>query len=338
MIFCVLLSKYLLLYHLAEVFILSANKRKKRYRRMIKVLVTGANGMLASNLIDELLRKGYYVVGMVRRRSSYRGVQSENLELFEGDFKNPQHLESALQGCSGIFHVAAITDQSLLKYEEYEAVNSKPIATLMNVVVKSGVKRVVLVSTANTIGNGTWEQPANETKEWTAPLSQSFYARSKVDAEKIFKTYAHEVECITVNPTFMLGRFGTSAGSNQIFDMAHAVTFCPPGGKNFLDVEEAARGIVLAYERGKSGENYLICGENISFKDFFKRVKRVKFIIIVPTFLMLFFGLIGNLLRALGIKVAFSLPNMKILCMPDAYVGDKARRELGFDPRPIAIS
>ena len=83
---------------------------------------------------------------------------------------------------------------------------------------------------------------------------------------------------------------------------------------------------------------FLARGENISFKDFFKLVKRVKIIIIVPTFLMLFFGLIGNLLRALGIKVAFSLPNMKILCMPDAYVGDKARRELGFDPRPIAIN
>ena len=131
---------------------------------MEKVLVTGANGMLASNLIDELLRKGYSVVGMVRRRSSYRGVLGDNLQLFEGDFKNPQHLESALQGCSGLFHVAAITDQTLLKYEDYEAVNTAPVSVLMDVVVRSGVKRVVLVSTANTIGNGTWEQPANETK------------------------------------------------------------------------------------------------------------------------------------------------------------------------------
>ena len=294
--------------------------------------------MLASNLIDELLRKGYSVVGMVRRRSSYRGVLGDNLQLFEGDFKNPQHLESALQGCSGLFHVAAITDQTLLKYEDYEAVNTAPVSVLMDVVVRSGVKRVVLVSTANTIGNGSWENPADETQEWNAPLSESFYARSKAAAEKIFKTYTDKIDCITVNPTFMLGRFGTSTGSNQIFDMAHAVTFCPPGGKNFLDVEEAARGIVLAYERGRNGENYLICGENISFKDFFKRMSRVKCIILVPELIMKFFGLIGNLLRLIGFKVAFSLPNMKILCMPDAYVGDKARNELGFDPKPIVIS
>lgn len=305
---------------------------------MIKVLVTGANGMLASNLIDELLRKGYSVVGMVRRKSSYRGVQSDNLQLFEGDFKNPQHLEAALQGCSGLFHVAAITDQTLLKYEDYAAVNSAPIAALMDVVVSCGVKRVVLVSTANTIGNGTWQQPADETWEWKSPLTESLYARSKAAAEKIFKTYSDKIECIIVNPTFMVGRFGTSAGSNQIFDMAHAITFCPPGGKNFLDVEEAARGIVLAYERGRSGENYLICGENISFKDFYSRMSRVKFIIIVPVFLMLFFGLIGNLLRFMHFRAAFSLPNMKILCMPDAYVGDKARRELDFDPSPLSIS
>ena len=305
---------------------------------MVKVLVTGANGMLASNLIDELLRKGYSVVGMVRRRSSYCGVQGENLELFEGDFKNPQHLERALHGCSGLFHVAAITDQALLKYEDYEAVNCAPMPILMDTAVKCGVKRVVFVSTANTIGNGSWEEPADETKEWNEPLSESFYARSKAAAEKIFKTYADKIESVTVNPTFMVGRFGTSAGSNQIFDMARAVTFCPSGGKNFLDVEEAARGIVLAYEHGRNGENYLICGENISFKDFYKRIPRVKLIIIVPTLIMKLFGRIGNLLRCMGFKVAFSLPNMKILCMPDAYVGDKARRELGFDPKPLAIA
>lgn len=294
--------------------------------------------MLASNLIDELLRKGYDVVGMVRNRSSYRGVLSSNLQLFEGDFKNPQHFEAAIQGCSGIFHVAAITDQSLLKYEDYEAVNCTPIPVMMDIVVKSGVKRIVLVSSANTIGNGTWEKPADETQQWNAPLSESLYARSKAAAEKLFTTYADKVDCVIVNPTFMVGRYGTSAGSNQIFDMANTITFCPPGGKNFLDVEEAARGIVLAYEHGNNGENYLICGENISFENFYKRIPRVKLIFVVPKLIMTFMGLIGNLLRFMGFKVAFSLPNMQILCMPDAYVGNKARRELGFDPKPISIS
>ena len=156
---------------------------------MDKVLVTGANGMLASNLIDELLCKGYRVVGMVRRRSSYRGVQSDNLELFEGDFKNPQHLEAAMQGCMGIFHVAAITDQSLLRYEDYEAVNCTPISAMVETAIKCGLKRFLFVSTANTIGNGSWQAPADENKEWNKPLSDSFYARSKAAAEKIIKTY-----------------------------------------------------------------------------------------------------------------------------------------------------
>ena len=304
---------------------------------MEKILVTGANGMLASNLIDELLRKGYCVVGMVRRRSSYHGVTSDRLELFEGDFKHPQHLEAALQGCTGIFHVAAITDQSLLKYEDYKAVNTHPISTMMDVAVKCGIKRVLYVSTANTIGNGLWENPADETRAWNAPLTKSYYARSKAEAEKIIKQYTNKIEAVIVNPTFMIGRFGSSAGSNQIFDMAHKVTFCPPGGKNFIDVEEAARGIVLAYEKGRNGENYLICDENISFKDFYRRMPRVAFIIMVPAFIMAFFGCIGNLLRFIGFRVAFSLTNMKILCMPDAYTGAKAARELGFKPKPLKI-
>ena len=304
---------------------------------MKKVLVTGANGMLASNLIDELLRKDYNVVGMLRRRSSYRGVVSDRLELFEGDFKNPTHLDKALEGCSGIFHVAAITDQSILRYEDYEAVNTTPVSTLIDVAIKRGVKRILYVSTANTIGNGTWDNPATEITPWNAPLTHSVYARSKAAAERIFRSYSDRIETVIANPTFMIGRFGSSAGSNQIFDMAHAITFCPTGGKNFIDVEEAARGIVMAYERGKNGENYLICGENLSFKEFYKRLPKVAVIILVPTFLMVFFGYIGNLLRMVGVRVAFSLTNMKILCMPDAYVGEKANRELGFTPNPLKL-
>ena len=304
---------------------------------MKKVLVTGANGMLASNLIDELLKKGYDVVGMLRKRASYHGTMSEHLTLVEGDFKNPTQLEAALEGCSGIFHVAAITDQSLLNLEEYATVNITPIAPLMETAIKAGIKRVLYVSTANTIGNGTWEKPADETKPWNEPLTGSLYAQSKVEAEKVIREFAHRIETVIVNPTFMIGRFGTSSGSNQIFDMAKWLTFCPAGGKNFIDVEEAARGIVLAYEQGRPNEKYLICGENISFRDFFRRIPRVALIIVVPTFILYLAGYVGNLLRACGMRVAFSLSNMKILCVPDAYVGTKASKELNFTPRALRL-
>lgn len=305
---------------------------------MRKVLVTGANGMLASNLIDELVKKEYEVVGLLRKRSSYRGTEHKNLTLFEGDFKNPSQLEEALKGCSGIFHVAAITDQSMLNLKEYATVNIDPIAPLMETAIKAGIKRVLYVSSANTIGNGTWENPANESTPWNKPLTGSLYAQSKVEAEKVVRRYNNRIETVIANPTFMIGRYGTSSGSNQVLDMARWLTFCPAGGKNFIDVEEAARGIVLAYEQGKSGENYLICGENISFREFFRRIPRVALIIVVPTFLMLLAGYIGNMLRACGVRVAFSLNNMKILCVPDAYIGKKAERELGFKPHALKLN
>lgn len=294
--------------------------------------------MLASNLIDELLNKGYHVVGMLRKRSTYRGVMNKRLDLVEGDFKNEAQLEAAMNGCSGVFHVAAVTDQSKLKISEYEVVNCKPLHPLMRVAIKSGVKRVLFVSTANTIGNGTWEKPADESTPWCKPLTDSLYAQSKVAAERIIKSYTDKIETVIVNPTFMIGRYGTSAGSNQIFDMANKVTFCTAGGKNFIDVEEAARGIVLAYEQGRSGENYLICGENIPFKEFFRRIPRVAMIIVIPTFLVLMIGYIGNLLRMMGLRVAISLSNMRILCVPDAYSGKKAERELGFTPHPLKLN
>lgn len=301
---------------------------------MEKILVTGANGMLATNIIEQLLAKGYQVVGILRRPESYKGPQSSKLSLIKGDFKKREDIAAALSGCTGLFHVAARTKQSG-NYADFEKVNTAPALPMMEEALKAGVRRVLYVSTANTIGAGNWKEPADETKPWGGPLAESFYARTKEAAERIILGFSNRIETIVVNPTFMIGRYGSPKGSNTMLSLAGFISFCPKGGKNFIDVEEAARGMILAYERGRNGQKYLICGDNYSFRDFYRLFPQVRLTPAIPRSLMKALGHLGDLLHKAGMPVAFNSANMGILLSEDAYQGGKASAELGFNAAPL---
>lgn len=301
---------------------------------MEKILVTGANGMLATNIIEQLLDKGYEVVGLLRRPASYKGPQSPRLRLHSGDFKDKAQFAEAARGCNGVFHVAARTAQSG-SLADFEAVNSTPTLPLLQAALEAGVRRVLYVSTANTIGAGTREHPADENCPWSGHLTRSFYARSKQAAESLVLSFSEHMETVVVNPTFMIGKYGSPKGSNTMLSLARAISFCPKGGKNFIDVQEAARGMILAYELGRSGERYLICGENYSFRSFFRLFPQVRFTPEIPRCLMRAIGGLGDMMHKLGMPVAFSSANMGILTSEDAYQGLKAEKELGFKAKAL---
>lgn len=296
----------------------------------MKIFITGANGMLASNVIEELLQRGYSVRGMLRHRESYKGLLHPSLELMEGDFTNITTVQTALEGCDCVIHAAAMIAQNEPRYREYRRVNVEATARLLECAWGHRIKRFVYVSSANTIGAGTAKTPGCEQTPLAPPLTGSLYGRSKLEAEAIVLSYARLMEVVVVNPTFMIGRYGSPSGSNRILKMARRITFCPSGGKSFLDVEDAARGVVAALERGRNGERYLLSGENLSFSAFFRLFPQVKHVVVVPSFLLLAAGCIGSLLRLFGLKTDFSLTNIRILLHPDAYSHAKAHQELGF--------
>ena len=95
-----------------------------------KILVTGANGFLAVNVINALLAACCQVRGILRRKGSYQGAVSESLELYEGDFTDETVLPDAMSGCSAVVHCAACTDQSASE-EEYRRVNVDAVKNLL---------------------------------------------------------------------------------------------------------------------------------------------------------------------------------------------------------------
>lgn len=300
------------------------------------ILVTGANGMLATNIIEKLASAGYKVTGTVRKGRAYKGVSSDNIEIVEADFKDAGEMAPLVARCDTVFHVAAMTSQSEKDYEVFRAVNVRSTEMLLELAVANSVKTFVYVSTANTIGFG-----AAEGREMMYPFTESLYARSKKEAEDAALSYSDRLKVVVVNPTFMIGKYGSEKGSNRVFRMVRKspVLFCPSGGKNVIDVQEAARGMVLAMERGTTGSQYLICGRNYTYNGLFRKIASGfnvrRMYINLPDWLLRLAGHAGDLIARCGIPTEVSSTNMNILLIKNFYTTDKAARELGFMPHDL---
>lgn len=300
-----------------------------------KVLVTGANGFLATNTIAELVSAGYCVRGILRRKKAYIGKECEALELKEGDFTDSAFISEAVRGCDFIVHIAAMTGQAG-DSREYERVNVEATEKLVQAGIEAGIRRMIYVSSANALAYGTMENPGDETRPTIPPFTESPYAMSKRKAQEMLSGYTDRIEIVTVNPTFMLGPMDARPSSGRIIMMGYGrrVMAAPPGGKNFVHVRDAAKGIVAALTKGRNGEAYLLAGENMDYVTFYKTLsglsgKRMR-IIRIPKPVLLAAGCICSALYRIGIKTDATLTNMKLLCVGNYYSHEKAERELGI--------
>ncbi len=302
---------------------------------MKTVFVTGISGLLGTNLAIDLLENGHKVLGLVRDKKRYKGISHPNLELIERSLEDD--LTPWLDIAEIVVHVAAETRQNLTSYSDYLKINFVATQHLYDSAVRSTVKKFVFVSTANTMGYGSLEDPGHEGREVRFPFSDSFYARSKIEAENYVLRKASEMETIIVNPTFMLGPYDTKPSSGKIILMGwkKRFIFYPPGGKNFVHVRDVSDGIIKALESGRHGERYLLAHENLSYRQFYEMLNAVADqsarLIAIPKQALMLLGHFGDLLRKLGIRSSLSSTNTRILCVNNYYSNQKSREKLGLN-------
>ncbi len=304
---------------------------------MKSVLVTGISGLLGTNLALDLLENGHRVLGLVRNKARYKGVSHPGLSLVEGNLEDD--LTQLLNTVDAVVHVAAETRQNLPDYSDYLKINYSATQHLYDSAARGAVKKFVFVSTANTMGYGTLEDPGHEGRQVCHPFSASFYARSKIEAENYILGNAGDMETIVVNPTFMLGPYDSKPSSGKIILMGwkKRFIFYPPGGKNFVHVKDVSSGIMKVLESGRHGERYLLAHENLSYLDFYRKLNQVAGqnarLIGIPKPVLMLMGYVGDALRALRIRSSLSSTNMRILCVNNYYSNLKSREQLGLDYR-----
>jgi len=299
----------------------------------MKVLVTGANGLLGHHVVMELLKRKVSVKIIVRSVEKIF-FNSEEVEMHIGSFTKYEDLKNAAKGCDAIIHLAAATAIDFLHFDDYKFINIDASKQLLDIATELSINNIVFVSTSNTIGYGDKKHRADERAAIQYPFSSSYYAKSKLEAEKLFKNQAKEKHVVIINPTFMVGNYDTKPSSGKLLLMGYGkrFMFVPGGGKNFVPVRDVAIACCNALTMGLSGERYLAAGKNISFKKFYKLQAKLggyqQKIIKIPRFIMLIIAFMGDIISFFNIKTSLTSMNLKQLMVREYYNNAKAKKDL----------
>jgi len=311
----------------------------------MNVLVTGANGLLGHHVVMELLKNKHSVQIIVRSRN-HIFFDLQHVSVFEGDFTDDKTLVQAAAGCEAIIHIAAVTATNLLTLDDYRKINVEGVSQVIKASEELDIRTIVYISSANTIGYGTKQYPADEHAVIQYPFSKSFYAQSKAESEQLMLEASKKPDqhIIIINPTFMLGPYDTKPGSGKLLLMGYKrkLMLLPGGGKNFVDVHNVAVVVCNSLTQGRNGERYLASGINLSFKEYYTIQKEVghynQKIFVLPDFVWLILGKAGDMLRMLGIKTDLGSINLRQLLLQEYYSNQKAKNELNLPDTELKVT
>ncbi len=313
----------------------------------MKVMVTGADGLLGGNLVRALLERGDEVCALIHPASRSKTLDGLAIERRAGDLLDAAAVETAMRGCEAVFHVAASTAMWPPRDAKITAVNVEGTRNVADAVERCGVGRMVHVGSASSFGYGTKEKPGTEETPFKYKGFGLAYFDSKLEAQKLVLGRVKEgrLNAVVVAPTFMLGPHDSGPSSGKMIARYAEMRFpfYPPGGRNFVHVKDVAAGMIAALERGRAGECYLLGNKNMDMKEFFTEVARVAGFkppqFMIPRELMLLSGLAGSAAGAVSGKapeITFEMARSS--CIGAYYSAAKAVSELGMPQTPAEIA
>jgi len=245
----------------------------------LKAFITGATGFLGSHVARVLTDQGANLRLLVRPTSNLKNLQGLNADTAVGDLRDPVSLEKAISGCDTVFHVAA--DYRLWVRDPNEMYRSNVHGTraLLEAARKQGVQRVVYTSSVATIGFTSDGQPADEESPVSLADMIGHYKRSKYMAEQVaMEAGRSRMHVVTVNPTTPVGEQDvkpTPTGRIVVDFLKRKFPAYVETGLNLVDVRECARGHVAALEKGKTGERYILGGEDLTLKQILDKLSQI---------------------------------------------------------------
>ena len=314
---------------------------------MVKVLVTGPDGLLGSNLIRELLNRGYSVTAMMENDKKSLTIENLPIQRIVANLLNTQDIINATVGVDIVIHCAASTSMFPARSEIINKVNIGGTQNIVDACKKNKVKRLIYVGTANSFGSGNLHNLGTEKNLYSSEHYGLDYMDSKYKAQLIVLENAKNgsLNAIVVNPTFMIGPFDSrpSSGEMVLSVYKRKIPGYTLGGKNFIAVKDVAVAITNAITNARNGECYILGNENLTYKQAFEKIAktigvnppRLKF----PTKAVLAFGKINSFL-ATTFKYTTKMPYELTFLSSEIhyYSSAKARKELGLPQTPIEFA
>lgn len=303
--------------------------------------VTGATGFLGAQVTRLLTARGDEVRVVYRNPDRLDALRGTEFRRAKADVLDYRAMRRAVRGSEVLFHTAGYVGSTPL--ERVWRLNARAPVVAVEAAAAEGLRRVVVTSTVSAVGLPSGDPPADETTPYPDDWLGLAYPDSKHEGEQgaLAAGERHGIEVVVVNPSYLLGvpvnreqpgETSTRIVGNYLRGRLPAVI---GSGMNFADVEDAARGHLLAAERGRPGERYILGGANMSWPELIDRVAELSEIRYPVMVLPREVARVARVREALGLPGAISVEGYELMAKDWRFSSAKARRELGYGPRPI---
>jgi dihydroflavonol-4-reductase len=315
----------------------------------MRAFVTGATGLLGSNLVQALLDQGHEVRGLVRSKDKAQRVfPNAKIDFVIGDMSNVAGFGASLAGCDVLLHTAAY-------FREYyqpgdhkaslEKINVQGTVDLLIAAEKQGVKKAIHISSAGVIGKKLDGTPSDENTLPDDHATSNLYFASKIDTELAIKRFLKErtLPVVMILPSWMWGPSDsapTAAGKLVLDFLNRKIPGVLDGGCSIVDARDVAQATINAVDRGKSGERYIVGGKYSDLGQVLTTLERVTGVPAptrnIPYGLSLAVGAASQAwARVTGRPTLLTIAGLRIMHAKVAVDSSKAIRELGGAFRPF---
>ncbi|HTK74579.1 MAG TPA: NAD-dependent epimerase/dehydratase family protein [Gemmataceae bacterium] len=305
-----------------------------------RVAITGATGFVGFHVARRLAAAGADVAALVRPSADRGRLVAAGVHCVEGSLEEPASLLQLARGREFLFHVAGAVDFGG-DWQRLREVNVEGTRSVLAAARAAGVRRLVHTSSIVAVGATRSPRLLDETYAWNLGPMRVPYVTTKRQAEELALAANGKLEVVVVNPGCVVGPddfAGSEFGTLCRRFWRGRLPICFGGGNNFVDVRDVAGGMLQAAERGRPGERYLLTGTNRSMTAFFGELARASGRTIprlrLPTALAPVVAAFGEKFARRG-PPALTAPQARVLPYFMYFSCAKARRELGYEPRPL---
>lgn len=312
------------------------------------ILVTGASGHIGNTLVRELLAHGEKVRGLVLPGENRTSLDGLDIEIVEGNVLDPQSLDMAFMDVHVVYHLAGIISIMSGKNERMWLVNVQGTRNVIEAAVQAGVKRMVHTSTIHAFKRPPDGVVMDESLPFDPHNPYGEYDRSKAAASiEVLNAVKQGLDAVIVCPTGVIGPydyFRSEMGSMILEYLKARIHYVFDGSYDFVDVRDVAQGMILACEKGRTGEVYLLSGEDISLVRLQElvhessQVKKVGRVRIPNIFIKGFAGIAELFYKLTKLQPRYTRYSIETIMGNSKISSAKAQQELGYRPRSLSVT